>query len=73
MCAIATAVSRHDVRESVIEPLSLRVHAVTEGRAVSGGVNEDTSYCSSRDIEHVVDRTAAVWKSSIIAGEETQT
>jgi hypothetical protein len=70
--AIASVIGGTHVRESRSKPAVLGVDAVADRGAVLHWINENSSDCTRRDVDDIVDRPTALWESSRITRQESE-
>src|SRR5262249_42205460 len=69
---VASAVGRHDIGERIAVPLWIELHAIADGGAVLGGVDEDSGNGARRDVDNIVDGAATVGIPRQVTGEEAE-
>ena len=70
--AIAPTVSRHHVREGIVEAFGFGVYAISERQPELLGIHQDAFDGSERDVKHIVDRSASVGVAGHVAGDEPE-
>jgi len=70
---VSTTVSRHHIREGSAVTDLVDIHAIPDPRAELFRICQNASYCTSGDINHVVNGAPALREARQVSGYEAET